>query len=62
MNEDLEPITFALAYPTVYQYVFADSLQGTGRQLVDLSLSDCHIYGRLKALVYSVPTESEETP
>jgi len=28
-NEVLEPITFVLAYPIVYQYVSADSLQGT---------------------------------
>jgi len=61
-NEVLEPIKFVLAYPTVYQYVSADSLQGTGRQLVDLSPSDCHLCGHLKALVCSVPTENEETP
>jgi hypothetical protein len=45
-----------------HQYVSADSFQGTGLQLVDLSPLDFHLFGHLKALVYSVPVEYEETP
>jgi hypothetical protein len=44
------------------QYVSADSLQSTGRQLFDSSPSDYRLCGNLKGLVYSVPTENEETP
>jgi hypothetical protein len=36
-------------------------IQGTAQQCVDCSVFDCHPWGHLKPLVYSAPTENEET-